>query len=143
MQFLPHNKSLLQQQVKTMHLFKIAMNILLFLCCFLKEVPAKYSAKFLLRLVFIHFLQNSIIEDIKHRIPSLYAQNNTAVYQKNLLQLQIFYEDFNFEMIEEVESYKVIVIYFFKWISSYFTMGPSIKFNTNWPISKTLWKSHV
>ena len=40
-------------------------------------------------------------------IPDITYSNDTEKYKRNLLRIEVFFDDFNYEHIEEVESYKV------------------------------------
>ena len=41
-------------------------------------------------------------------IPDVVESNDTDAFKKNLLSVEVFYRDFNYEKIKEKESYKVI-----------------------------------
>ena len=41
-------------------------------------------------------------------IPDIAYSNDTEKYKRNLLKIEVFFDDFNYEKIEEVEAYKVL-----------------------------------
>ena len=50
------------------------------------------------------------MEQIKDKIPLIYASNETDKVQRNLLQIEVFFEDFNYEKIEEIPAYRVMFL---------------------------------
>ena len=40
-------------------------------------------------------------------IPDIAYSNDTEKYKRNLLKVEVFFDDFNYENIEEIEAYKV------------------------------------
>ena len=40
-------------------------------------------------------------------IPDITYSNDTEKYKRNLLKVEVFFDDFNYENIEEIEAYKV------------------------------------
>ena len=55
----------------------------------------------------IGVFQEDILAKYADKVPEISDSNDTTTYQRNLLSVEVFYDDFNYEKIEEVESYKV------------------------------------
>ena len=52
--------------------------------------------------------QNDVLSKYADLIPDIAYSNDTEKYKRNLLKIEVFFDDFNYEKIEEVEAYKVL-----------------------------------
>ena len=67
----------------------------------------KFSRTFTQQCQIIILFQESVLEKLKDKIADVYNSNDSDSARNNLLQIEVFYEDFNYEQIEEFEAYKV------------------------------------
>lgn len=53
-----------------------------------------------------------MLQNLKSKIPSLLNDpSDPDKYQRNLIKLEVYYEEFNFEKIEELPAYLVSVMF--------------------------------
>ena len=52
-------------------------------------------------------LQQNVISNVGSEITYLVEQNDTSLYEDNLLKVEIHFEEFNYQQIEERQKYKV------------------------------------
>ena len=57
--------------------------------------------------VLVNFLQSDVLSKYADMIPDIAYSNDTEKYKRNLLKVEVFFDDFNYENIEEIEAYKV------------------------------------
>ena len=57
--------------------------------------------------VLVNFLQSDVLSKYADMIPDIAYSNDTEKYKRNLLKIEVFFDDFNYENIEEIEAYKV------------------------------------
>ena len=55
----------------------------------------------------ISFKQEHTVSGLSEKIPELIAQNDSTVFHKNLLVVDVYYKDFSYESIEEKIAYSV------------------------------------
>ena len=55
----------------------------------------------------VNFLQSDVLSKYAGMIPDITYSNDTEKYKRNLLKVEVFFDDFNYENIEEIEAYKV------------------------------------
>ena len=62
-------------------------------------------------------MQNSLLNRFSDRIPNVVLTNSTPdAYKSNLLAVEVYFDDINFQSIQEVEAYKVRQVYKTGWL---------------------------
>ena len=52
-------------------------------------------------------LQESVIKSLGSSVDQLKAKNDPSIYRRNLLKIEVYFEEFNYEKIEEFPKYPV------------------------------------
>ena len=72
----------------------------LVLQCYKMHKHVKHKIKLL-------YLKSDVMSKLTPRIPSLISLDDSSVFDRNLLQVEVFYEEFNYESVEETPAYLV------------------------------------
>ena len=62
------------------------------------------------QLLYIHVLQNRLKSSVLSRLGSHFDPNDENAIENNLLKMDIYYKEFNFENIVELPAYSVCVL---------------------------------
>ena len=63
----------------------------------------------LLKYSTLYVFQEDIIAQLTPKIGSLLQQGDSGLIERNLLQVQVFYEEFNYEAVTEAPAYPVSI----------------------------------
>ena len=55
----------------------------------------------------LSFFQSDVLSKYADSIPDIAYSNDTEKYKRNLLKIEVFFNELNYEYIEEIEAYKV------------------------------------